>query len=186
LNPQSLSGSIGDFKAVGCATTRALGAAGWDSDSIHLVFSSDMPTSLLSVLQEKGRAGRCADADGSQDVYHVCFDIDHYLYLVRRVCAGFSTSNDVDLSKFSSLSTTIDEYIALQLQDFQEVLEFFLMPGECQNSILRRKLSNPFVLAPLPPSDVPGVVSLIPCCVTNCQFCLDGSNVFFVRVFRQL
>jgi hypothetical protein len=185
LNPQSLSGSIGDFKAVGCATTRALGAAGWDSDSIHLVFSSDMPTSLLSVLQEKGRAGRRADADGTQDVYHVCFDLDHYLYLVRRVCAGLSTSNDVDLSDFSSLSTTIDEYIALQLQDFQEVLEFFLMPGECQHSILQRKLSNPFVLAPLPPSDVPGVVPLPPC-VTNCQFCLDGGvSPNFERFFRE-
>jgi hypothetical protein len=54
LNPSSLTGDIGLFQAVGCVTTRSLGAACWDSDSIHLVFSSDMVTSLLSVLQEKG------------------------------------------------------------------------------------------------------------------------------------
>jgi hypothetical protein len=167
LNPSSLTGDIGTFKAVGCVTTRSLGAAGWDSDLIHLVFSSDMVTSLLSVLQEKGRAGRRVGADGSDDTYFVGFDLDDYLYLVKRACAG-EASTDVALADFASLDTTLPEYTKLQLADYMEVLNFFILPSECQHSTLERKLCNPFI-------DSSGVV-LAPCS-TLCQYCIDNGQV---------
>jgi hypothetical protein len=87
--------------------------AGWDSDLIHLIFSSNMVTSLLSVLQEKGRAGRRVGADGSDDTYFVGFDLEDYLYLVKRACAG-EASTDIDLADFESLDTTLPEYTKLQ------------------------------------------------------------------------
>ena len=46
------------YHPVGCTTTRALGSAGWDSSRITSVYSVDFPTDPLSIVQEKGRAGR--------------------------------------------------------------------------------------------------------------------------------
>ena len=168
LNPASLpASSLQDFNPVGCSVTRSLGAAGWDSDSIHLVFSSDMPTNILCVLQEKGRAGRRPGADGSEDSYWVCFDLDDYLYLVTRAYKGQSGTG-IDMNDFTSLRITLVEYTNQQLDEFLEVLEFFVLPHDCQHCILERRLSNPFT--------DPTSFTLTPCGI-RCQYCLDGGAV---------
>jgi hypothetical protein len=73
------------FDCRGCLATRSLGSAGWDGDRIHLVFSVDLPSDLLSLSQEMGRAGRRLSANASTDYYYVCYSLSDYAFLLQRI-----------------------------------------------------------------------------------------------------
>jgi hypothetical protein len=68
------------FKPIGCITTRALGAAGWDGRNIFLVMSCDSPTDLCSIVQEKGRASRRPGSLPTKNSYEVCVSLQSYTY----------------------------------------------------------------------------------------------------------
>ena len=57
LNSTKLDADESKYYPVGCLFTRALGSAGWDLSDIYFASSLDFPTDLLSLAQEKGRAG---------------------------------------------------------------------------------------------------------------------------------
>jgi hypothetical protein len=48
--------NLGEWKynCIGYFATRSLGSAGWDGPNVHLVFSGDFQTDILSVRQESG------------------------------------------------------------------------------------------------------------------------------------
>jgi hypothetical protein len=96
--------------------------------------------------------------------------------LVKRSCAG-EAPPDVNLANFESLETTLQEYTKLQLADYLEVLNFFILPSECQHCTLERKLCNPFIDS--------SELMLLPCS-TLCQYCLDSGQVhkLFERFVR--
>ena len=82
----STIGAIGDdvvYSPTGCIATQALGAAGWDGCHISLVMSFDLLTDLISVVQEKGQAGRYPGASPNDNCYEVCVSLSSYTYHLR-------------------------------------------------------------------------------------------------------
>ena len=148
-----------------------MGAAGWDGRHISLVMSFDLPTDLISVVQEKGRAGRYPDASLGDNRYEVCVSLASYTYLLHRIHHSrgnldpVSTRCNVDyVPVLSSDFILLDAYQTKQEQDILEVLGFFLLPNEYQHCILERKLSNPFL-------SQEGTVTLPPC-QNACSCCV--------------
>jgi superfamily II DNA helicase RecQ len=173
LNPSACHQSaVLDFNAKGCFTTRAMGSAGWDDPTIHYVCSIDFPVDMLSIAQEKGRAGRRFTTIGNDDTYYCVASLESYLYLLRRI------EFDIDDST-SSHAATVDpedarvfdrfiskgDYKTYQLARLSKVVRLFVLPTECQQCTLEKALANPF-------SD-PDNAILTPC-GDMCQFCLDG------------
>jgi len=153
-----------DYDPIGCLTTRSLGAAGWDDPRIHAVFSLDFPTDLLSISQEKGRAGRRLDASPATDKYHVSASLESVVYLLHRILRSDTTISKDDYAAFDQQLPRA-EYQELQLQQLHDVLDLFVLPFECQHCTLERRLANPNTPQSLMP--------LEPCRVA-CQFCIDG------------
>ena len=73
------------FDPVGCVATRSIGSTGWDGKSISHVFSMDCPTSIVDVVQEKGRADRWNGATADKCMYAVCITLTSYIYLLLRI-----------------------------------------------------------------------------------------------------
>lgn len=71
------------YSPTGCIATWALGAAGWDGCHISLVMSFDLLTDLISVVQEKGQAGRYPGASPNDNCYEVCVSLSSYTYHLR-------------------------------------------------------------------------------------------------------
>ena len=114
--------------------------------------SFDLPTDLISVVQEKGRAGRYPDASLGDNRYEVCVSLASYTYLLHRIHHSrgnldpVSTRCNVDyVPVLSSDFILLDAYQAKQEQDILENLCFFLLPNECQHCILKCKISNSFL-----------------------------------------
>jgi hypothetical protein len=153
-----------------------MGSAGWNDSSIHFVCSIDFPVDILSVAQEKGRAGRRATANGEDDVYHCVASLESYLYLLRRI--EFQNENTPGSSTASSVpdddTRAFDRFISqkdfriYQLERLSKVIQLLVLPVECQQCALERALANPF--------SNPAVAVLTPC-VSLCQFCVDGSCI---------
>jgi hypothetical protein len=91
------------FNAICCMTTRALGSAGWDSARIRKVFSFDFPIDILSIVQEKGRSGRCSGAGPLVDLYFVIASLESYLYLLHRIERDPTGHDPEDYALFDSL-----------------------------------------------------------------------------------
>ena len=130
----------------GCFTTRSLGSAGWDSKAIRFVFSVDLPTDILSVLQEKGRCGRYKDADGQNNKYIVLGTLHDIEYMLRRILSFQGNNNnkvDPDAYHMFDKLLTLKEYKSLQLNNYHSVLDFFILPTKCQHIVLEELLCNP-------------------------------------------
>ena len=160
------------FSPHGCIATRALGAAGWDGRHISLVMSFDLPTDLISVVQEKGRAGHYPGASLGDNRYEVCVTLASYTYLLRRIHRSSDnpdpvlTRCNVDYVPVSSSDfIALDAYQTKQEQDLFEILGFLIMPNECQHCILERKLSNPFL-------SQEGRTVTLPPCQNACSYCV--------------
>jgi hypothetical protein len=179
LNPAACHRQSTDlsFNARGCFTTRAMGSAGWDDPSIHYICSVDFPVDILSLAQEKGRAGRRATAMGKDDIYYCVASLESYLYLLRRIEFDDPSSdgsvNPEDERLFDKFISKKD-FKTYQLQRLSKVLKLLVLPTECQQCTLERELANPFSH---PESEV-----LLPC-VSFCQFCVDkGVHPKFPRI----
>ena len=138
-------------------------AAGWDGRNISLVMSFDLPTDLISVVQEKGRAGHYPGTSPGDNCYEVCVTLASYTYVLRQIhCSSgnldpVSTRCNIDYVPVSSSDfIPLDAYQTKQEQDILEVLGFFLLPNECQHCIFEQKFSNPFL-------SQEGTVTLPPC-----------------------
>ena len=169
------------FSPQGCFTTRSLGSAGWDCQDINNVFSLDFPDNLLSVLQEKGRCGRRKNANGTEDFYTVFANLTSIEYMLKRI---LSTSHYDKIKKknidsydiFQNMKSIKDNQLK-QLNDFHEILYFFILPNKCQHLILEDKLGNPN-------SHDNNVIGIN--CNDKCQFCIDkGINELFPRIVIQ-
>jgi hypothetical protein len=148
-----------------------MGSAGWDDPMIHYVLSIDFPVDVLSIAQEKGRAGRRpSNVSGTNDdTYYCVASLESYLYLLRRI--AFDHEDDSTGSGDPEDSHVFDRFISktafksYQLSRLSKVLDIFVLPIECQQCALERALANPF--------SNPDNAVLTPC-GTMCQFCLDN------------
>jgi len=67
-----------------CATS-GVGNAGLDSRNIRAVYRVDFPPSILDISQERGRAGRREDATAENYSYNLCFSLEGFMHLFKRI-----------------------------------------------------------------------------------------------------
>ena len=151
------------YHPVGCMTTRALGSAGWDSSRITSVFSVDFLTDLLSIVQEKGRAGRRAGAGPNTDSYLVVASLESYVHLLGRIYKDPTGTDPEDFALFDKL-LPLEAYRRIQMKQLLQVLSVLVLPHECQHIMVERYLANPYSVVSMDsPQPLP--------CGDACDFC---------------
>jgi superfamily II DNA helicase RecQ len=124
--------------------------AGLDSPDVYGVGRSEFPPTLVDVLQEKGRAGRRPTASPATDWYLVCFSLETYVYLLRRMVEPSTADYNA-------------RYKRVLAADLQQTLEMLVLPNRCLQLILEDVSANPFVRM--------NNDTRLPCGV-SCSFCL--------------
>jgi superfamily II DNA helicase RecQ len=75
-----------DFKPRVLCATSGVGNAGIDSPDIRAVFRLDFPPSIIDVVcQEKGRAGRRANALCDDYIYYIAFSLKSFIHLFKQI-----------------------------------------------------------------------------------------------------
>lgn len=160
------------FSPVGGYITRSLGSAGLDDKEIHFVFSPDWPTSIASLWQERGRAGRRPEANCGTDMYYVCISLETFVNLIRRVWLPEDpevSANDCFLSR--------KEYRALFVNELMALVRLIVLASECLPAAFARSLGNPYKPAahlPSCPVDSPA-----------CSFCDGSLSKAFPKLIRR-
>ncbi len=112
-----------------CATS-GVGNAGLDSQNIKAVYRIDFPPSILDIAQERGRAGRRHNASPDVYSYNVCFSLESFLYVFKRI-------NDPDSDVID------DEYRKEQESDLFEVAKLLASQSKCYYICFEEFLGNP-------------------------------------------
>eukprot|EP00550_Attheya_septentrionalis_P003008 CAMPEP_0198281358 /NCGR_PEP_ID=MMETSP1449-20131203/1336_1 /TAXON_ID=420275 /ORGANISM="Attheya septentrionalis, Strain CCMP2084" /LENGTH=664 /DNA_ID=CAMNT_0043977123 /DNA_START=30 /DNA_END=2020 /DNA_ORIENTATION=+ len=173
------------YDCIGCFATRSLGSAGWDGADVHLVFSVDFPTDILSVRQEIGRCGRrfrdlsCTPTiKGDMDAYHMVFSLRSIIYLIRRMYLPITdTSNKAKDIVLVDQILSLSDHRAQLWNDIIDMMRVFIIPQECLHAALERRLANPYCTE---------IVEIEPC-HNLCDYC-DGrykNNGFFPKIVTQ-
>jgi hypothetical protein len=123
----------------------------------------DFPTNFLSFVQEKGRAGRHHLASPDTDVYFVVAPFEGYCALLKRVTGD--TFSREEFAAFDDI-VTFQAFQQQQVAKLQEVVSLLVLPTECQQVTLEKRLANPFTAAESPATAIP--------CYNACQYCRDG------------
>ena len=152
------------YHPVGCTTTHALGSAGWDSSRITSVLSVAFSTDLLSIVQEKGLAGRQADAGPNTDSYLVIASLESYVHLLGRIYKDPTATDPEDFALFDKL-LPLEAYRCIQSKkQLLQVLSVLVLPRECQHIMVKCYLANPYsVVCMDSPQPLP--------CGDACNFC---------------
>ena len=135
--------------------------AGIDDPEVFGVTRMEFPPSLLDVKQEKGRAGRRPTASSTTDFYLMCFSLESYVVLLKRLHSTAGSRESV--------------YFKHQDTEMQKCLEMFVLPQQCLQSSLEVALSNPFLLVPSPPP--------APCGVA-CSYCAGTYDKLFPKLIK--
>jgi hypothetical protein len=149
FNPQILTATSGAANA------------GLDDPEVYGVTRLEFPPSLLDVQQEKGRAGRRPEATSDTDWYMLCFSLESYVVLLKRLHNNPSCNRDG--SYFETLEA-----------DMQECLLAFVVPRFCLHSTLEMKMANPYLPVSSPP----------PPCGSSCSFCLGTYGTLFPHLCK--
>jgi hypothetical protein len=113
-----------------CATS-GVGNAGIDSPDIRSVYRMDFPPSIIDICQEKGRAGRRPGALPTDYNYTICFSLESFLLLFKRI--------------HNPSETIIDEsYRTQQHQDLMCVARL-MISKTCLSIEMEKFLSNPLI-----------------------------------------
>jgi superfamily II DNA helicase RecQ len=112
-----------------CATS-GVGNAGIDSPNIRAVYRLDFPPSILDISQECGRAGRRADATPNHYSYNICFNLEGFLHLFKRI---HSKENEV----------LNYDYRKQQEKDLFDVAKLLASTTKCYYITLETYLGNP-------------------------------------------
>jgi superfamily II DNA helicase RecQ len=152
-----------------CATS-GVGNAGIDCAYIRSVYRLDCPPSIVDICQEKGRAGRQPGAHPSVFGITICFSLESFLLIFKRI---HDPSEDI----------IDDSYRQEQFQDLMNVARL-MVANSCQSIAIELFLANPFtgnnssVLNPCRSRalNVEGNSSLLSPCGT-CTFC-NGIKLF--------
>jgi hypothetical protein len=131
-----------------------------------LFFLVDSPTDLLSIVQEKGRAGRRADAGPSTDSCFVIASLESYVHLLERIYKDPTGTDPEDFALFDKL-LPLEVYRCIQSKQLLQVLSVFVLPHECQHIIVERYLANLYSVVCIASPAQP----LLPC-GDACGFCL--------------
>jgi superfamily II DNA helicase RecQ len=112
-----------------CATS-GVGNAGIDCPDVRAVYRIDFPPSILDLAQEKGRAGRTPGASPDDFHYIICYSLETYLYLFKRIL------------------NPAEEYInpsyrQTQIHDVLEVAKVLISPYHCISLSLEYLMGSP-------------------------------------------
>jgi hypothetical protein len=172
------------FDAIGCFATRALGSAGWDGPNVHMVFSMDFPTDILSARQEIGRCGRrvrdvslISPVAGDMDSYVMVFSLTSVKYLIQRMYLKMDKETTKDIVLKDQI-LSLDEHRAMLWDNILELLKIFVLPVECLHASLERKLANPYE------SGDAANVEIEPC-GNACDYCDGKYSTLFPRVVHK-
>jgi superfamily II DNA helicase RecQ len=135
--------------------------AGIDDPEVHGVCRLEFPPSIIDVNQEKGRAGRRSHAKPSSDWYLLCFSLESYVVLLKRLHDTPAANKQIP-------------YFKTQEADMQDCLTAFILPQHCQQAWMEVKQSNPYV--PLSRHPV--------ACLDACAYCLGRYKTMFPTLIR--
>jgi hypothetical protein len=137
----------------------------------------DFPTNLLSFVQEKGRACRHHLASPDTNVYFVVASFEGYCAWLKRILwpVTGNTFSREEYAVFDDI-VTFQAFQQQQVAKLQEVLvSLLVLPTECQQVTLEKRLANPFTAAESPTTAIP--------CYNACQYCRDrGVHPGFPRI----
>ena len=112
-----------------CATS-GVGNAGIDCPDVRAVYRIDFPPSILDLAQEKGRAGRRPDASPDNFHYFVCYSLETFLYLFKRILDPSETY-------------VTESYRKIQIQQLIEVAQVLITPNTCIPDSLEYLMGRP-------------------------------------------
>ena len=112
-----------------CATS-GVGNAGIDCPDVRAVYRIDFPPSILDMAQEKGRAGRRPGASADDFHYILCYSLETYLYLFKRIL------EPADEHVNESFRRT-------QISDLLQVAKVLITPNTCIPHSLENLMGHP-------------------------------------------
>jgi superfamily II DNA helicase RecQ len=112
-----------------CATS-GVGNAGIDCPDVRAVYRIDFPPSILDLAQEKGRAGRRPGSTPDDFHYTLCYSLETYLYLFKRI---------LDPSE----QYVNESYRDTQIQQLLEVAKVLITPQSCIPFSLEHLMGRP-------------------------------------------
>ena len=112
-----------------CATS-GVGNAGIDCPDVRAVYRIDFPPSILDIAQEKGRAGRRADATPENFHYFLSYSLESFLYLFKRV---------LDPAE----EYVNDSYRDTQISELLQVAKVLITPNTCIPYSLEHLMGRP-------------------------------------------
>ena len=154
-----------------CATS-GVGNAGIDYLDVRAVYRIVFPPSIIDLAQEKGRAGRRPGSSSTDYHYIVCYSLETYLYLFKRILDP--TEEYVN-----------DSYHKKQIANLIQVAKVLLTPYTCIPHSLENLMGDPYC--------VDDHVTLFCGACTNCStqkksqfeppFSRDGINKILLDLF---
>ncbi len=84
---ETTNGDLNLFVARLLVATRGACNTGIDSPQVMLVFGDGIPPSVEDFLQELGRAGRRLDASPETDWITICYSLQSYITMIKRIYA---------------------------------------------------------------------------------------------------
>jgi superfamily II DNA helicase RecQ len=153
------------------ATAGAAGV-GIDSPEVHLVLRDGFPPSILSLVQELGRAGRGENASPDTDKCVVIVSLYDYLYLLKRI----HENNDTNSDKKGNNVIPRKQVVQMEVDALNRLTSVLCLDNGCVNVAIERMTSSP--------SDENKNEPIAPC-MNACPHCTREFHHIFPPVKRE-
>ena len=166
------------FPRILFATAGCIGA-GLDCTNVFSVIRVGFPSSIIDLIQEMGRCGRCRQNDGSNpsDLFILILNLNDYIYMNERIFSKDSKPDDEtpNTIKLSEAVITKEEQMEAQRNDLLHVLKFLMLN---KNTCLHEQLEL-ITASPMEP-----YTSRYKCnpCGGACPVCINSFSNYIVPV----
>ena len=166
------------FPRILLATAGCIGA-GLDCKNVYSVVRIGFPSSIIDLIQEMGRCGRCRQNDGSNptDAFVLILNLIDYVYMNERIFAPVS-NNDKETPNAVRLSEAVitkKDQMEMQRHDLIQVLKLLYLN---KDSCLHEKLEK-ITGSPMEPSISRNIFNP---CRRACMICSNSLSDFILPV----